>query len=333
MTTEARPGMLLEHALGYLYSSALNAAARLNIADHLHEAPRSAAELATATGANGPHLHRLLRFLATRGVFREDEESRFHLTELAEPLRADSPRSLRDFVLVLGDRIFLDPAARLHDTVHSGQPVFEEIFGAPFYDHLAGDPATGPAYNDGMAAFSALVSNDVTTAYDFPDNATIVDVGGGQGGLLRSILRRNPSLTGILFDLPSVVENHVLDEPDLAGRWQAEGGDFFEEVPAGDIYVLKHVFASWPDADCLKLLSTCRKAVPDDGRVLVINGVIPPGNDPHPGKTIDVLMMALLHGRERTLPEYEALLEAAGFTVSQVIPVSPNATIIEAVPA
>ncbi|MFS8097955.1 acetylserotonin O-methyltransferase [Lentzea alba] len=333
MTTEVRPGLLVEHALGYLYSSALNTAARLGIADHLHDGPRSAAELAATTGTHGPHLHRLLRFLATRGVFREDDEFRFHLTPLAEPLRADSPKSLRDFILSLGDSIYLDPARRLHDTVHSGQPVFEEIFGAPFYSYLAGDPVAGPAYDSGMAAFSKLVSNDVTAAYDFPENATVVDIGGGRGGLLRSILLQHPKLTGVLFDLPTTVEHHVLDEPALAGRWSVESGDFFEKIPAGDIYLLKHVFASWPDADCARLLAACRAAISPNGRILVINGVIPPGNDPHPGKTIDILMMTLLHGKERTLPEYESLITEAGFTVSQVIPVSPNATIIEAVSA
>ncbi len=325
--------MLVEHALGYLYSSALNTAARLGVADHLHDGPRTAAELAAATGAHGPTLHRVLRFLATRGVFSEDDESRFHLTPLADPLRADSPKSLRDFILSLGDQIYLEPAARMHDTVLSGQAVFDDIFGAPFYSHLAADPVAGPAYDAGMAAFSKLVSNDVTAGYDFPDNATVVDLGGGRGGLLRSILLQHPKLTGVLFDLPNVVEHHVLDEPDLAGRWRVESGDFFEAVPEGDVHLLKHVFASWPDSDCVRLLSACRKAMPADGRVLVINGVIPPGNDPHPGKTIDVLILNLLNGRERTLPEYESLLVDAGFTVSRVIPVSPNATIIEGIPA
>ncbi|MEV6236922.1 methyltransferase [Lentzea sp. NPDC051838] len=322
--------LLVEHALGYLYSSALNTAARLKIADHLHDGPRTADELAATTGASSPHLYRLLRFLATRGVFRE-QEGQFHLTELAEPLRADSPKSLRDFILVLGEQIFRDPAAHLHDTVHSGLPAFEQIFGAPFYQH---PEVTGSAFNEGMAAFSQLVSNDVTSTYEFPAGATIVDVGGGRGGLLRTVLRKHEHLTGVLFDLPGVVDHHVLDEPDLAGRWRVESGDFFESVPEkGDVYVLKHVFASWPDTDCLRLLAACRKAIPAHGRILVINGVIPPGNEPHPGKTIDILMMSLLHGKERTLPEYEALLNEAGFTVSSVIPVSPAATIIEGVPA
>lgn len=334
MTDEVKPALLVEYALSYLYSSALNTAARLSVADHLSDGPRTAAELADSTGAHGPHLHRLLRFLATRGVFREDDESRFHLTPLAEPLRSDSPKSLRAFILSLGDRIFLEPAARMYDTVVSGRAVFDDIFGAPFYSYLASDPVTGPAYDAGMASFSSLVSNDVTAAYDFPDTATVVDVGGGRGGLLRSVLLQNPNLTGILFDLPNVVEDHVLDEPELAGRWRVDSGDFFESVPEdGDIYIIKHVFASWADADCLRLLGACRKVVPEDGRILVVNGVIPPGNEPHPGKTVDMMVMNLLNGKERTLPEYESLITEAGFTVSRVIPVSPNATIIEAIPA
>lgn len=327
-------GELLELSLGYLYSAALHTAARFGIADHLAGGPRSADELAKAAEVDGPHLYRLLRFLATKGVFREDEEGRFHLTPLAQPLRTDTERSLRDYIMVRGEPVFWQSAAELHEAVRTGSTAFENVYGLPFYDHVAADPELGKAFNSSMAAFSETLSNDVVEAVDLSGATSAVDVGGGRGGLLRAILRRNPHMTGTLVDLESVVAGHVLDTPELAGRWSAQAGDFFASVPSGaDVYLLKHVLASWPDEECVRILRTCRQAMPAGGRLLVINAMIPAGNDPHPGKTIDVLMMTVLNGKGRTRAEYEALLARAGFAVARVLEASPHASVIEAVVA
>ncbi|MFD9908402.1 methyltransferase [Streptomyces sp. NPDC059063] len=322
---------LLELSLGYLYSAALHAAARFRIADHLADGPRTAAQLAGAAGLNGPYLHRLLRFLATKGVFREDDEQRFHLTALAEPLRTDSAHSLRDYVLVRGEPVFWQSAAQLHEAVRTGTTAFEHVYGVPFYDHIAADADLSRAFNSSMAAFSEALSNGVVDAFDFSAYKSAVDVGGGHGGLLRAVLRRNPHMTGTLLDLEPVVAGHVLDVPELTGRWRAEAGDFFDSVPAGaDLYLLKHVLASWPDEDCVRILGTCRAAMPAHGRLLVVNALIPPGNAPHAGKTGDVLMMTVLNGRGRTRAEYEQLLAEAGFTVRRVLDTSSHASVLEA---
>ncbi|MFG2606516.1 methyltransferase [Streptomyces sp. NPDC048514] len=332
--SESESGELLELALGYLYSAALHTAARFGIADHLVDGPRTAAELAEAAGADGPYLYRLLRFLATKGVFREDAEGRFHLTPLARPLCTDGERSLRDYIMVRGESVFWESAGRLHEAVRTGTTAFEGLYGVPFYDHVAADPALGRAFNSSMAAFSETLSNDVAEAWDFSEVKSAVDVGGGRGGLLRAILRRNAHMTGTLFDLESVVAGHVLDVPELAGRWSATGGDFFTSVPAGgDVYLLKHVLASWPDEECVRILRTCRAAMPAHARLLAVNAMIPAGNDPHPGKTIDMLMMTVLNGKGRTRAEYEALLTEAGFTVTRVLEPSPHASVMEAVAA
>ncbi|MES4891253.1 methyltransferase [Streptomyces sp. NPDC096012] len=329
---QSTTGELLELALGYVYSAALHTAARFGIADHLVDGPRTAAELAEAIEVDGPYLYRLLRLLATKGVFREDTEGRFHLTALARPLCTDGERSLRDYITVRGEAVFWESAGRLHEAVRTGTTAFERLYGVPFYDHVAADPAFGRAFNSSMAAFSETLSNDVAEAWDFSQVKSAVDVGGGRGGLLRAILRRNPHMTGTLFDLKSVVAGHVLDEPGLEGRWTVAGGDFFVSVPAGaDVYLLKHVLASWPDEDCVRILRTCRAAMPAHARLLAVNAMIPPGNDPHPGKTIDLLMMTVLNGKGRTRAEYEALLTAAGFTVTRVLEASPHASVMEAV--
>ncbi|MFD9393196.1 methyltransferase [Streptomyces sp. NPDC060000] len=325
---------LLELSLGYLYSAALHSAARFNIADHLAAGPRTADELAGAARLNGPHLYRLLRFLATKGVFREDDEGRFHLTALAQPLRTDSEQSLRDYVMVRGEPAFWQSAAQLHEAVRTGTTAFENVFGVPFYDHVAADAELSRAFNSSMAAFSEALSNGVVEAFDFSAFHSAVDVGGGRGGLLRAVLRQNAHMTGTLFDLESVVAGHVLDVPELAGRWSAEAGDFFVRVPPGaDLYLLKHVLASWPDEACVRILRTCRAAMPAHGRLLVINALIPAGNEPHAGKTGDVLMMTVLNGRGRTRAEYETLLTAAGFAVTRVLDASSHASVVEAVVA
>ena len=323
---------LVELSLGYLYSAALHTAARFGIADLLADGPRTARELATAAGVDGAYLYRLLRFLATRGVFHEDGTGRFRLTPLAEPLRTGVERSLRDYVLARGEDIFWNSAARLDEAVRTGSTAFEGLYGMPFYDYVAADPRRGAAFNASMAAFSESLSNDVADALDLTGAVSAVDVGGGRGGLLRAVLRRNPRLTGTLFDLEPVVAGHVLDVPELAGRWRVEAGDFFASVPCGaDAYLLKHVLASWPDEECVRILAACRGAMPAHGRLFVVNALIPEGNGPHPGKTIDMIMMTVLNGRGRTRREYEALLTRAGFSVVRVREVSPHASVLEAV--
>ncbi|MFI0258030.1 methyltransferase [Streptomyces sp. NPDC017056] len=335
-TTPPSPAVrLTEHALAYLHSAALRAAALLGVADHLADGPRTAEELAAATGTDPAHLRRALRLLATREVFREDETGAFHLTPAADPLRSDAPSSMRDAVVMLTDEPFWRPAGHLADTVRSGHTVFDDLFGAPYFTHLERVPEAGAVFDTGMAGLAESENDPIAAAYDFPADGTVVDVGGGRGGLLRRVLRRNPGLTGILYDQESVLRHHTLDTPELTGRWQTHPGDFFASVPPGaDVYLLKRILHDWSDTDCLRILRACRTAMTRPGsRLLAIDAVVPAGNDPHPGKTMDILMMASLDGRERDEPAFHRLLTTAGLKPARTLPTDSTLSIVEAVAA
>ncbi|MFD7233936.1 methyltransferase [Streptomyces syringium] len=322
---------LSEHALGYLHSAALRVAARIGIADHLADGPRTPEELAALTGVSAPHLQRALRLLATREVFREDKDGAFHLTPAAEFLRSDAPTSMRDGVIMLTDETFWKPAGRLEDTVRAGRTVFDEIFGAPFFDHLARVPQAGEAFDTGMAGLSDSEDDVVAAACAFPATGTVVDIGGGRGGLLRRTLLRHPGLTGVLYDQEAVLRHHHLDDPALAGRWEVRPGDFFASVPDGaDVYLLKRILHDWSDEDCLRILRACRAAMKDGSRLLVIDAVIVRDNAPDLGKTLDVLMMTSLNGRERGEQEFRRLLAEAGLRLTRVLPTPSAMSIVEA---
>ncbi len=328
-------GQLMEIALGHLLSAALRTAARCRIADHLAPGPRTAEELAELTGTHAGHLRRVLRYLATRGVFREDEAGAFHLTPLGDALRTDAPYSQHGAVVMLTDAAFRRTSAGLEEAVREEGASFERVFGQPFFAYLAGDPALRELFDAGMTSLSAPVDAVVAGTYPFPAKGTVVDVGGGRGGLLRAVLRGRPGLTGVLFDQTPAVSTHVLSGDEaVRGRWSAESGDFFTGVPkGGDLYVLKHVLHDWPDEACLRILRNCRTAMAPDGRLLIVESVLPAGNDPHPGKAMDVAMAAIVDGQERTEAEFAALLSRAGFELTRVLPTAAFPSVVEAVPA
>ncbi|TGB13657.1 SAM-dependent methyltransferase [Streptomyces sp. MZ04] len=325
-------GLLTEHALGHLFSAALRTAASCRIADHLASAPRTPQDLALLTDTDAGHLRRVLRYLATRGIFREDEAGAFHLTPVADALRTDAPYSQHALVLMLTDETFQRTSAGLEETVRKAGPSFERIFGQPFFAHLATDPGLRELFDDGMRALSAPVDEVVAETYPFPERGTVVDVGGGRGGLLRTILRRHPALTGVLLDQAPAVSRHVLGDDELKGRWRAESGDFFAGVPeGGDIYVLKHVLHDWPDDACLRILRNCRAAMAPGARVLIVDSVLPTGNDPHLGKVLDVAMAAIVDGQERTASEFTELLAGAGLELTRILPTRAFPSVVEAV--
>lgn len=325
---------LLEQTLGYFYSAALRAAARLGIADNLVESARTPEELAEKVAAHGSSIHRLLRLLATRDVFAEDETGRFHLTASAQLLRTDVPGSMRSAVLMLTDQVFWKPAELLDDTVREGTTQFDRVFPAPFFDWLAQDEEAGNTFHAGMAAQSDAENGRIAGSYDFSHVGTLVDVGGGHGGFLVEVLRNSPDARGVLFDEEHVLAGHRLDEAQVADRTETVTGDFFDEVPSGaDAYVLKRILHDWDDETSARILSRCREAMPAHGRVLVIDAVIPAGNEPHPGKDLDMLLMTSLPGKERTEAEFDAVLRAAGLSLMRVIPTSTPLSIVEAVAA
>ncbi|MFJ9851189.1 methyltransferase [Streptomyces sp. NPDC101150] len=323
---------LMDQAMGHLFSAALRTAAHYRIADHLAEGPRTAEQLAVATDTHAPHLRRVLRYLAARGIFREDAAGAFQLTPAARPLRTDVPDSLHPAVMLSTDELFLRTSALMPEAVREGGAAFERLFGAPLFTHLASDPERRELFDSGMSALSGPVDEAVVAAYPFPETGTVVDVGGGRGGLLRAVLRRHPQLSGVLFDQPPPLARHLLDGDEVKGRWRTEEGDFFASVPeGGDVYVLKHVLHDWPDEDCRGILRTCHAAMSRGSRLLVIECVLPQGNAPHFGKTLDVAMMALLDGQERTAQEFATLLSDGGFRLTRVLPTAAFPSIVEAV--
>jgi len=331
--SEAASMLLIDQAMGYAYPAGLRAATILGVADHLANGPKTAEELAGATKADPLKLYRVLRLLATRGIFRENADGRFALTPAAEFLRSDIPNSLRQGVLMLTDETFWRPSGELVESVR-GNPAFKHIYGMPFFDYWAQESAPTEDFHIGMSSMSDAENEFLARAYDFPEGATVVDVAGGFGGLLLRILRLNPSLHGILYDQPHVLDRHRLKELGDDKRWELVSGDFFKSCPRGDIYVLKYIVHDWPDEKAVQILRNCREAMNPGGRVLVMDPVIPTGNEPHTGKIMDLVCMAIYEGgRERREEELRRVLAEAGLRLTRVIDTGCFISVVESVAA
>ena len=316
-------------AFGNVVAQAVYAAAKLGLADLLETGPKSVEELARASGAHAPSLARLLRALTSLEVFVEEEATgRFALNPLGTTLLSGKPGSVRDAVLMAGDPVFNRPCGEMTHAIVTGQPAFEHVFGARFFDYLARHP-------ESAAVFSEMENGPIAAAYDFSAFARVIDVGGGRGGFLAAILRAHPDVRGALYDLPRVVkEATLLDAPDLQARTSRLGGDFLQSVPAlFDAYVLKRVLHDWDDDTCIAILRRCREGLPASGRVVAIDAVLRPANEPDPSKVSDLLMMILCPGRERTEAEFSAIFSAAGLRLTRVIPTPTPLSIVEGAPA
>ncbi|MEU9608588.1 methyltransferase [Streptomyces sp. NPDC048057] len=327
--------LLVDQAVGFLYPAALRAAAAVGVADHLADGPRTPAELAATTGKDGGALHRVLRLLATRGLFAEDDLGRFRLTPDGDALRSDAPVSARSAVLMLTDPTMWRPAGEMSRCLTDGGSAFDALFGMPFFDHFARDEATAAVFHAGMASMSDAENAPIAAAYDFPEAARVVDVGGGYGGLLADVLAAGPTLHGVLYDRAHVLAGHRLatrlpGAADPAGRWETAEGDFFASVPTGDVLLLKRILHDWDDEQCVTVLRHCRAALSPGGRVLVIDAVIPSGNEPHQGKDLDLMMMASLTGRERTESDFASLFARADLRLRRVVPTPTVLSIVEA---
>ena len=324
---------ILNLALGYLLSRSLHVATELGIADLLAAGPMSPEEIAVRTATHRPSLHRLLRTLAGHGVFAEEADGRFSNTPAAALLRQGV---MRDGVLlcgeVTGDGSWWNAVGALRQSIATGEPAFERQHGRGFFNYLQNHPACREWFDRGMANFAAAENPAIAAALDYGRFAHLVDVGGGQGGLLAEIFRRHPRVSGTLFDLPDVVRQPApLHDAAFAGRWAAAGGDFFQAVPPGaDAYLLKRILHDWDDEHCGCILRNCRTAMGPQARLLAMDVVLPAGNAPHPGKVMDILMMVFARGRERTEEEFRALFAKAGLKLLNVTPTQSALSIIEA---
>jgi hypothetical protein len=320
---------------GYWVAQALYAAARLRLADLLKDGPRSADDLAAATGTRGDTLYRLLRALASVGVFAEDDHRRFTLTPLAECLRSDVPGSQWALAVMNGEEHYHAWGDLLY-SLKTGKPAFDKHYGAPVFDYLSRHPEQAVVFDAAMVGVHGRETAAMLDAYDFAGIGTLADVGGGNGSLLTEVLRKHPALRGLLYDLPNVVARARagLDAAGLAERCRAVPGDFFASVPAGaDAYLLRHILHDWDDEKATKILRNIRQAVAPSGKVLVVESVIPPGNTPSFGKLLDLTMLVIPGGRERTEEEYRALFAAGGFRLTRVVPTRAEVSVIEGAPA
>jgi SAM-dependent methyltransferase len=322
---------LMEFAIGGWFTQAISVAAELGIADLLIEGPRTAEELAEEADAHSGALYRVLRALASIGIFSEDEDGRFYLTPVAENLRSDVPNSLRSFAIMTGAEFYQSWGNLLY-SAKTGKEGYDKTFGKPFFQHMIEHPDRHAIYDKAMMVHGIVETEPMLDAYDFSAFETVMDVGGGNGLMLAAILNRHPAVKGILFDLPAVADraNESFSDPDLSGRCQVVGGDFFTSVPSADVYVLRHIIHDWDDDDAITILSNCRKAMNPEGRVLLVETVIPPLNEPCFGKWLD-LMMLIVGGRERTEEQYRRLLPQAGLELNRIIPTAHEISIVEAV--
>ena len=319
---------------GAWVSQALYVVAELAIADLLAGGPKTAAELADATGADPGALSRVLRALATLGVFSIDPAGRCAHTPVSRYLQSDRPDSLRPLARMRGTGWFWRTWGAFLYSVQTGRPAFRRANGASFFEYLAGHPEAAELFHHAMTRRSATIAQAVIAAYDFSALTRLVDVGGGHGVLLSAILRATPQLHGVLFDLPEVIAA-ARHSPVLAAvidRCTLAAGDFFTGIPNGaDGYVLNSVLHDWPDERAAAILHQCRRAMDAGGRLLVIDLVLPLNTGSVYSNLLDLSMLALFGGQERSGAEHRALLTATGFQVTRIIPTACELSVIEAV--
>ena len=319
---------------GCALTQMLYVAARLELADRLNGEPRGVSELAGETGCHEPSLYRLLRGLASLGVFAEDGEHRFRLTEMAKFLRRDHPESLRASILMIGGTQYQAWSELLY-SLQTGCTGFEKLHGNRLFDYLGQNGDEADIFDQAMVSIHGRETSAVLDVYKFSKFRRIIDVGGGNGSQLRTILQAHPKALGVLFDLPHVVERarESIAAAGLAERCEIVSGSFFEVVPSdGDAYLLRHIIHDWEDDDAVKILQTVRRNMPAKAKLLLIESVIPPGNDQPFAKILDLTMLVVVGGKERTESEYRELLAKSGFSMNKIYPTSERVDVIEALP-
>ncbi len=323
---------LAQMATGFILSRLVYTAASLGLADHLASGPKSAVELATPTGCDVVALGRFMRTLTNFGILALDDDGRFSLTPLGEPLRSDAPGSVRSSILSMAGQWIWQAWEAFPSTVKTGEPAVDTVFGMPIFDWLAQHPDEAKRFSETMVTVHGAEPPAIAVAYDFSSCGVIVDVGGAGGNLLAHVLAKHPQPKGVLFDLPQAMTDAParLRAFGVEDRVTIQAGNAFEAVPrGGDVYLLSHVIHDWNEDLCLTILRNCRAAMTPTSRLLIIELVLRDGNAPGFGSA-DMVMMTLTGGAERTPREFASLLAGAGLTMTRVIPTTTNASIVEA---
>ncbi len=324
---------MIQMLTGCWLSQCIYVAAKLNLADILKDGSRSCDALAEVTGTNSSSLYRLLRALASVNIFAETEPKHFKLTPLATCLRSDVPNSIKGFTLLAGGDGY-QMWSNLAHSIETGTEAYTKEYGMPLFAYYQQNPQAAEVFNNAMTNLSALEQAAIVEAYDFTSIDKLVDVAGGCGSQLAAILQAYPQMQGMLIDLPEVITSasDFLTKQEVSDRTQLIAGNFFEGVPpGGDAYLLKHIIHDWEDPEALKILQNCYKVMPEGGRLLIIEQIIPPGNQPSPAKFWDLTMLIVCGGKERTAQEYRQLLKAANFELKSIFSTKSDASIIEAV--
>lgn len=331
------PELMRNLAIGYWASRLVHVAAKLRLADLLKGGSRTVEDLASAADVQPVPLYRLLRALASLGIFAETKGRRFKLTPLAATLQTGVPNSMHAWAMMVNEPWMWDSWKELLPGVKTGEMPFRKAHGMPIFQYLEHHPEDLEVFGESMSSLSQAENPAIAAAYKFPKGRTLVDVGGGHGSLLAAILKANPSLKGVLFDQSAVIaraenDKHITAKG-IAQRCRLESGNFFEGVPkGGDAYIMKYILHDWNDEECVKILANCRAAMNEKGKVLVVDNVVSAGNDPSWGKLLDIQML-IIGGRERTKQEFATLFASAGLKLTRIVPTKCPLSIVEGVRA
>lgn len=337
-TSQPRPyDVLFQMVIGKWISQAIGTVVEIGVPDQLVKGPRRCRDMAREAGVSEEGLYRLLRALASVGLFVESADRRFKLTRMGQLLRSDHPESVAGYARFIAHDSTWRPWGRLDYSVKTGLPAFDHVFSAPIFEYFSHNPEAAAVFDSAMTSISAAEARATADAYDFKGISTLMDVAGGHGLLLATVLRRYPRMRGVLFDLPHVAAGAAATfaKADITGRVRIESGDFFKELPYGaDAIIMKHIIHDWDDDAATQILQACHRALGSRGKVLIVDPVIPRGNVPHYGKLLDLEMLVLTpRGRERTKDEFAKLLRGAGFRLSRLIATASPLSIVEAVKA